>query len=59
MRIERQHDLAALLVRRAAAHHAGVAALRHDRDLLRDAEFYDGATSSVVAGRTTASAAPR
>ena len=40
--VERQHDLAALLMRRAAAHHAGVAALGHHRDLLGEAELPDG-----------------
>ena len=44
----------------AAARHAGVAALRHDRDLLGGAAASTtAATSSVLAGRTTASAAPR
>ena len=38
---ERQHDFAAVLVRHATAHQAGVAALGHDRDPLRGAELYD------------------
>jgi hypothetical protein len=40
--IERQHDLAAALVGRAAARHAGVAALGHDRDLLGRTQFHHG-----------------
>ena len=39
--IEREHDLAALPVRDAAADQAGVAALRHHRDLLGCAELHD------------------
>ena len=39
--VERQHDLAALLLRDAAAHQAGIAPLRHHGDLLRRAEPHD------------------
>ena len=39
--IERQHDLAAVLLRHAAADQAGVAALGHDRDALGGAKLHD------------------
>ena len=39
--VERQHDLAAVLVRHAAADQAGVAALGHDGDTLGGAELHD------------------
>ena len=38
---ERQHDLAAVSLRRGAARHAGIAALGHDRDPLGRAELHD------------------
>ena len=39
--VEREHDLAALLVGRAATDKAGVAPLRHHRDLLGGAQPHD------------------
>ena len=48
--VERQHDLAAVLVRHAAADQAGVSALGHDGDLLRGAEL-DHARDLIGRGR--------
>jgi hypothetical protein len=38
---ERQQDATVRGIRRGAAHQPGVAALRHDRDAMLEAEFYD------------------
>ena len=57
---ERQHELAAVVVRRRAAAQARVAALRHHAVLPRAAQARTtAATSAVDPGRTTARTRPR
>jgi hypothetical protein len=56
--LQAQQHLRAAGVGHAAAHQAGVAALRHDADALRGAGRTTVATSAVLPGRTTASARP-